>query len=162
MTEGTLRKITFRVPGQPIKKSRPKVGRARRNDGTEFPTVRTPAETRHWQAIVGTYAQNAKVVPMDGPLRMSVLFVHKMTGTPLKRSKRPWRYKETIPDVDNLAKLVMDALNGIAYRDDSQVAELRTLKIYGEQDELPGTIVTLELLEEGDEALLAEYGRGVF
>lgn len=32
------------------------------------------------------------------------------------------------PDVDNIAKLVMDALNGVAYKDDSQVVELTVKK----------------------------------
>lgn len=35
------------------------------------------------------------------------------------------------PDVDNCAKLVCDALNGIAWRDDSQVVELHVTKHYG-------------------------------
>ena len=34
------------------------------------------------------------------------------------------------PDVDNYAKAVMDALNGIAYNDDSQVACLTSRKQY--------------------------------
>ena len=35
------------------------------------------------------------------------------------------------PDVDNLAKAVLDALNGIIYRDDSQVNKLSVSKLYG-------------------------------
>lgn len=33
------------------------------------------------------------------------------------------------PDADNIAKLVMDALNGVAYEDDSQVVALLVLKL---------------------------------
>lgn len=32
------------------------------------------------------------------------------------------------PDADNIAKLVMDALNGIAYKDDKQITELYVRK----------------------------------
>lgn len=35
------------------------------------------------------------------------------------------------PDTDNLAKFVMDALNGTYYRDDSQVVALHVAKRYG-------------------------------
>lgn len=34
------------------------------------------------------------------------------------------------PDVDNFAKAVLDGLNGIVWRDDSQVVELRASKHY--------------------------------
>jgi len=38
------------------------------------------------------------------------------------------------PDTDNLAKFIMDALNGVYYKDDSQVYSLEVLKRYGEED----------------------------
>lgn len=34
------------------------------------------------------------------------------------------------PDIDNLIKAVMDALNGVAYDDDNQVIELSAKKVY--------------------------------
>lgn len=34
------------------------------------------------------------------------------------------------PDADNIAKIICDALNGVAYKDDTQVVELRVRKIY--------------------------------
>jgi Holliday junction resolvase RusA-like endonuclease len=37
-------------------------------------------------------------------------------------------------DIDNLAKFVLDALNGHAYKDDSQVSMLYTAKLYTEGD----------------------------
>lgn len=36
------------------------------------------------------------------------------------------------PDLDNIAKAVLDALNGLAYTDDSRVLDLRITKRYGE------------------------------
>lgn len=37
------------------------------------------------------------------------------------------------PDLDNLDKLVLDACNGIFYKDDCQVCELFSKKIYAEE-----------------------------
>lgn len=34
------------------------------------------------------------------------------------------------PDVDNIAKIVMDGLNGVAFADDKQVVSLRVTKTY--------------------------------
>lgn len=36
------------------------------------------------------------------------------------------------PDVDNVAKSILDALNGIVYVDDKQIIELDIKKIYAE------------------------------
>ena len=47
------------------------------------------------------------------------------------------------PDVDNIAKSILDALNGLAYKDDSQVANLLILKCYGEENKI---LVELEEL----------------
>jgi Holliday junction resolvase RusA-like endonuclease len=43
-------------------------------------------------------------------------------------------------DADNLAKAVLDALNGIAYYDDSQVCELSVSKLYSDN---PRVIVSI-------------------
>ena len=36
-------------------------------------------------------------------------------------------------DCDNLAKIILDSLNGIAYKDDAQVCELLVCKYYGDE-----------------------------
>jgi Holliday junction resolvase RusA-like endonuclease len=45
------------------------------------------------------------------------------------------------PDADNIAKIILDALNKIAYKDDSQITQLTVIKRYSEQ---PYVRVTLE------------------
>lgn len=40
------------------------------------------------------------------------------------------------PDADNVAKAILDALNGLAYKDDSQVANLLIFKLYGEENKI--------------------------
>ena len=45
------------------------------------------------------------------------------------------------PDVDNIEKAILDALNGIAYKDDNQVYELYARKRYGEEDRI---VIVLE------------------
>lgn len=37
------------------------------------------------------------------------------------------------PDIDNITKCVLDALNGIAYHDDSQIVRLTVEKFYAQQ-----------------------------
>lgn len=49
------------------------------------------------------------------------------------------QYMNKAPDVDNIAKLVLDALNGVAYIDDRQVVSLFCEKIY--TDDEPGLVI---------------------
>ena len=58
------------------------------------------------------------------------------------------KHHKTKPDIDNLAKLVLDSFNNRFFLDDSQVVELSCLKRYVEQDEQPKTIVMIDKYEE--------------
>lgn len=49
----------------------------------------------------------------------------------------------TKPDCDNVIKAVLDALNGVAYYDDSQVVDLMVRKFYGERPYIKVTIIPL-------------------
>ena len=43
-------------------------------------------------------------------------------------------YKRSTPDIDNLVKFYLDALQGYAYLNDSQVTSINAVKVYGEED----------------------------
>ena len=45
----------------------------------------------------------------------------------------------TRTDVDNLAKFVLDSLNGILYTDDRQVASLTVTKVYDDEEPYTGS-----------------------
>ena len=51
------------------------------------------------------------------------------------------------PDVDNVAKLVLDALNGVAWADDAQVNELHVYKLDRQRGCPPRTTVVIEWSE---------------
>lgn len=53
------------------------------------------------------------------------------------------------PDADNIGKLVLDALNGIVWEDDSMVSNLHVLKTWDETDYMD---IIIMWLDEGDEA----------
>ncbi len=59
--------------------------------------------------------------PKGTPKKMRVLMLHDDI-LPLKK-----------PDADNIAKVIADSLNGVAYKDDSQIASMLVNKYYGEQ-----------------------------
>ena len=94
--------VTFVVPGPPQPKQR-----ARRGPNGRW---YTPRATAAYEAAVGWAAREAGIRhPCTGPVRLGVNL---------------WFPDRRRRDVDNVAKSVLDALNGVAWNDDSQVAEL--------------------------------------
>jgi len=124
-------RITFTVPGQPFGKQRPRVaGRI----------AYTPRETKaHEQQVIGAYfAQTDKRKFLRPEIRIKAYY-----GVPVSASKkrkaamlagaiRP----QVKPDLDNVAKLVMDALDEIAYEDDKDVVFLSVEKFYSDDPRL--------------------------
>ena len=67
--------------------------------------------------------------PWDGALSVSmILRLPRPKGASAR--KRPWPAVK--PDLDNLAKGVLDAANGILWVDDAQIVQLSVEKQYGE------------------------------
>ena len=105
----------------------------------------TPDETTEYENLVRLYYKMHKHgVKLDGEIKASIVAVFPVPKSDSKK-KRAQKLEGTIrpttkPDCDNIAKAVLDALNHIAYDDDSQVVSLEVQKKYGEE---PKTIVTL-------------------
>ena len=82
---------------------------------------------------------------MQGPLICNILCAMPIPKSWTKARRQDAqqfdRWHTSKPDVDNLAKAVLDALNGILYEDDSQVVMLAVTKQYAKEE--PGTMVTL-------------------
>ena len=72
--------------------------------------------------------------PTLKPVKLVVYFYMPIpkSWSKKKRLEAVGQYHIKKPDSDNLLKTVKDALNGIAYKDDSQVAVTVTYKIYAE------------------------------
>lgn len=91
----------FTVPGRPVPKQRPRAG----NNGKLY----TPKPTREYEKAVGWAAKQVFVNPYDGPIEL-ILKIYLMARA---------------GDLDNYIKSICDGLNGIAWRDDSQVTRIR-------------------------------------
>ena len=52
------------------------------------------------------------------------------------------------PDYDNIAKIIADSLNGIAYRDDAQIVDGYVRKFYSDK---PRVVVTIQEAKTGCE-----------
>ena len=131
--------VHFIVKGEPKGKSRPRFGNGR---------VYTPSKTTQYETLVGlSYRNSARGYKFTSPVRVTVRAYHK----PPKKSKKVvedmlnGRILPTKrPDADNVAKIVLDGLNNVAWDDDTQVVDMMVTKRYSED---PMVAVTIEEID---------------
>lgn len=128
--------VEFVIPGPPVPKARARVVRRKNGSIGHY----TPEETLAFEQRVKAAARLARAPVLDGPVGLDVV---ARWPYPVSWSKRALAealerealglltLKATKPDFDNIVKAVADGLNRVAYRDDGQVAQLRTAKCWG-------------------------------
>lgn len=135
---------SFWVPGEPQPRQGDRSRIAESKTGKQFvhhyqPTTGPKAE---WVATVRGFAAVNKSGELlwDGPVAMSLLYVRIKPKSWRKRDQ--WPYKK--PDLDNLEKPVLDALNGVQLHDDSRIVIKHSYKIFGKY---PGVLITVMPME---------------
>ena len=123
--------ISFVVAGTPVPQGSMRLGR-----GRVFHDSRTLGPWR--EAIAWSARAAGEVQVLDGPVRVDLAFTLK---PPQKRVRE---HPCVRPDVDKLARAVLDALEGVCYANDSQVVDLHARKRYGVDE---GVTVALTLVE---------------
>ena len=115
------------IPGEPVAQPRPKVS-TRGGFARAYVDKKHPIHA-YKEAIRLAYV-NAGGGILKGPIRVNIdCWFARPKGHSIKRSMAS-EPKVTKPDADNLGKAILDALNGIAYEDDSQVYSLAVRKWY--------------------------------
>jgi Holliday junction resolvase RusA-like endonuclease len=132
--------IEFSIPGKPLAWAR-----ARRSGKRYF----LAEEQQAYRDKVKFHAMSKDGRKMfTGPLRMEV---HAWYQWPISKRRvlkpRGEAWREEKPDADNLGKLICDALEGVLYENDSQVADLRVCKRLAAQGEPARTEVSIWRLE---------------
>ncbi len=97
----------------------------------------TPKETLNYEAFIKMcYIEAAEGFIFDGPVEA---LIRCYLGIPASASKKKRQMMASgeVPclkkiDIDNAVKTVLDAVNTIAYKDDSQIVSLIATKQYGE------------------------------
>ena len=92
-------------------------------------------------------APNRPSVPFLGPLRLEVHWTYPwLKGHGKAYREAGWRPSASRPDCDNLCKLLKDLMTDLRFwGDDSQVADLRIVKGYGDY---PGIHISVGSIEE--------------
>lgn len=120
-------KIELTVQGNPVGKARPR--------HTKSGHTYTPEKTTSYENLVKLmYSQNYKSVVFDADIPLAISIEAYMPIPQSASKKKAELMKQNIllptkkPDCDNIAKIICDALNGIAYPDDKQIVSMLVSK----------------------------------
>lgn len=132
--------IEFEIPGVAVPKARPRF--------TKRGHTYTPKKTKNYEKIVKLYTRKSIKEPYEGPLKVGII-IHKKPPKSWSKKKKKAAIEGSLhatakPDVDNYAKAILDGMNGIAFKDDSQIVDLNVQKQYSDEDKV---IVKMEKLD---------------
>lgn len=138
--------IKFTVLGRPQAKQRPKFSRRGKHI-----TTYTPKETQTYEKLVRKSALEQCKEQLDkeyvGAVKLKILAFYEPPKSYSNKKKKllmnnPYLKKS---DADNIAKIICDSLNKVAYYDDSQIYSLEVYKYYSEKNRVE---VIIEYVEE--------------
>ena len=126
--------MDFTVYGEPVAKGRPKFST---RDG--YVRAITPEKTVSYENLVRlSYQQQCGEKPYDKDIQLRA-HIYAYFPIPKSASKKKQKDMQAMilrpmkkPDLDNIAKAILDALNGIAFYDDSQIVQLQVDKFYSD------------------------------
>lgn len=106
---------------------------------------------KEWRAVVTEAASRAmraaKATPTPKPTPIEVTAVFKMDRPKrLKSGDFAEHLHTSTPDGDKLERAILDAMTGVVYEDDSQVAVVNKRKRYAYPNEDPGVFVIIREL----------------
>ncbi|MBQ0078389.1 MAG: RusA family crossover junction endodeoxyribonuclease [Eubacterium sp.] len=138
------------IPGPPQGKAR---ARTFYNPRLGKHTSVTPSKTVLYENLIKTCYLRAHEGECyeDEPLEVIIRAWYEIPKSTSKKDRERIRndklYPTKKPDADNIAKVVCDALNGMAYKDDKQIVNMTVLKRYAENGEPHVDVIIMPLLK---------------
>lgn len=135
-------KYSFEIKEKAIGKQRPRYSSKTRRMYT--PTKTSTFEEKVKWAFKSKY--NVETELSTKPFKAKITAIFKPAESLSKKKKEELIDKQAEytkkSDIDNITKIILDSLNGIAYKDDAQVFKLEAEKKYGKEN-----IIYVELEE---------------
>ena len=144
----------FTVSGTPIAKARPKFRMVTTKMGKTFGTAYTPKKSVNFETSVhmAFTVTHGAVVPTELGVKLFIraYFLPPKAAPKYKKKEIEQGLVPVLkkPDIDNVAKSVLDALNTIVYTDDKLVYRLSVEKFYSFRPRTEVVVITEEELKE--------------
>ena len=130
------KRISFTIEGEPTGKGRPRYGKYK---------TYTPAKTKAVENNIAYFYKVNMGHYFEGYVKLKLDLYYSIAKSDSKKKKLMKLNNELRPnkkpDIDNVVKLVADALNEVAYKDDTQIIELECRKFYSD---IPRIEITIE------------------
>lgn len=129
----TWKDLFIEIPGEPVGKGRPRFTRQGR--------AYTPAKTAAYENLIrlAFHDKYPDWKPTESPVAVYIRAEYNMPASWPKRKRLlhllTAGWKTSKPDLDNIIK-ALDGLNGVAWKDDSQIVHISAMKYYGLQPRL--------------------------
>ncbi|WP_050697711.1 RusA family crossover junction endodeoxyribonuclease [Anaeromassilibacillus senegalensis] len=128
-------RISFTIPGPPQGKARPRVVRIKSGDSVSYNPDKTVAYEELVRLRFHEAAKKAGLEkPCEVPVCMAIVALFPIPKSTSKKRTAAMKRCEILPtkkpDWDNIGKIICDALNGLAYKDDAQVVAASIRKQY--------------------------------
>ena len=128
-------KYEFEVIGEIIGKERPRVN-------TYNHMVYTPAKTKEYETLIQQYFKmkykNHEM--LEGRILVEIIAYMKIPKNTSKKMMEEMKEgnisPKKKPDIDNIAKSILDAMNKFVFKDDNQVSKILVEKKYGEEEKV--------------------------
>lgn len=138
--------IRFIVPGEPKGKARPRVFT---NNAGKSQAI-TPQDTLSYENLVRwVFTNTMESKKLQGEIEAKIVAMYPIPKSMTKKNRQLVEegklHPTKKPDLDNVAKIILDSLNKIAFDDDSQVIRLIVEKHFSNE---PRVEVTLRELDE--------------
>jgi Holliday junction resolvase RusA-like endonuclease len=125
--------VNFSIETNPVPKGRPRFRRTK-----TFITTYTPKKTLDFEGLVRKHSQEAMgpTEPLETPVWIALYFRLPIPASYSKKRKEACLSGSEKPismrggDIDNLAKAVLDGMNGVVFKDDCQITVMHCTKIY--------------------------------
>ena len=141
--------IHFKIEGKPVPQGRPRAVRM----GAGVRMYDPPKSKVYKQMVaakVRSYMKINGIQTITEPLAVHLNFYFTPPKSYSKKRIRAIEAKEELftkkPDVDNLAKSILDSCNNLLFKDDSQIIGLTIGKHYGHEDYVD---VKVQIIETG-------------
>ena len=117
-------------------------GKARPRVNTYTGNAYTPTPTKDYENLIKQYfkIKYPRYVPLEGRVAIKISAIFDIPKTTTKKDRvliEEGKLSPTKkPDIDNIVKIVLDALNKMAFKDDNQITKLEVEKLYGQEEKI--------------------------
>ena len=144
--------IKLRIPGEPVAQGRPRAytgkdGKPHLYDTGRSKRYKNKVRATIMEAIGLPGQTNGTAYPSGVPVEVIIRVYHSCPKSDERvRTPAPQRWRVSTPDIDNIAKGVLDACTGYLWKDDAQVVRLVAEHYTAAQGDKPCVIIEVNHL----------------